>query len=149
MGWVAAGPRSPQEGSARGATRLPRGWRRGRPWRVSPARHSRTIRRLKAMPWLRCFAMGVDPSNARRTGQIISSRLSDLRGPLQSGALRDAPEADFLPGIGEAACGAERLGPVKGARTVPDSIRDQCWHGAGPGARSSLWKGWLGGKFRR
>ena len=29
--------------------------------------------------------MGVDPSNARRTGQINSNHLSDPRGPLQSG----------------------------------------------------------------
>ena len=45
---------------------------------------------LKAMLWVRwarCLAMGVDPSNARHPGQIISTRLSDPRGPLQYGVL--------------------------------------------------------------
>ena len=32
--------------------------------------------------WVRCLAMGVDPSNARRSGQIISSHMSGSRGPL-------------------------------------------------------------------
>ena len=37
------------------------------------------------MLWVRCLAMGGDLSNARRTGQINSNRLSDPRGPLQLG----------------------------------------------------------------
>ncbi len=42
------------------------------------------------MLWVRCLAMGVDPSNARHTGQIISSHLSDPRGPLQVADYFDA-----------------------------------------------------------
>ena len=38
-----------------------------------------------AMLWVRCLAMGVDPSNAQCTGQVISGRLSNPRSPLQSG----------------------------------------------------------------
>ena len=41
--------------------------------------------RLKAMLWVRCIAMDVDPSNARHTGQIISIHLSGPSGPLQIG----------------------------------------------------------------
>ena len=40
---------------------------------------------VSAEPHYGIFAMGVDPSNARRTGQINSIHLSDPRGPLQSG----------------------------------------------------------------
>ena len=46
--------------------------------------------RLKVMLWvlrIRCFAMGADPSNARRTGQIISINLSGRRGPLHTALL--------------------------------------------------------------
>ena len=42
-------------------------------------------------PLIRDLAMGVDPSNARRTGQIISSQLSDPRGPLQIGGHSSMP----------------------------------------------------------
>ena len=43
--------------------------------------------RLNAVLWVRRFVMGVDPSNARCTGQINSIQLSDPRGSLQQGSI--------------------------------------------------------------
>ena len=52
-----------------------------------------------AMLWVRCLAMGVDPSNAQCTGQVISGRLSNPRSPLQSGIQsRLTPKENQLDG---------------------------------------------------
>ena len=79
--------------------------------------------------WVRCFAMCVDPSNARRTGQINSIQLSDPRGPLQRQYIIAPPltastwsrrQVKYLNNVVEADHGKLKLliRPVRGFKTL-------------------------------
>ena len=66
----------------------------------TPARKSRMTWRLNVTPLVRQFAMGFDPSNARRTGQITQDRLSAPKGRHHSRSRRLARSAPCSAGGG-------------------------------------------------
>ncbi len=73
--------------------------------------------RLKAMLWVRCLAMGGYPSNAQRTGQIIS----DPRSPLHTAAETDG--ALTLPGRHN--WDSTERPPLPRSAGLVDSVEDQ------------------------